>query len=138
MRLEMSRTAAAAGLTAAMTARTFYGLALDAPEAMNAAWLAAPLGAVLALPAVWLIIAGRGSRLLNAALLAGIALDASAAIEWTAFSESCLAFDHTSPVLLMLPLLLSVARCVWLGGDAVGGAARIWARVFLQIGRAHV
>ena len=132
MRLELSRSAATAGLLAALTARIFYGLALDTPEVMNAAWLAVPLGAVMAIPVVWLMAKGR-SRFMSGVLFLGIALDAAAAVEWTAFSESCLAFDHTSPVLLMLPLLLAVARCAWLGGDAVGGAARVWARLFILL-----
>lgn len=129
MRLELSRSAATAGLLAALTARTFYGLALDAPEVMNAAWLAAPIGAVLSLPVVWLM-ANRRSRFMSAVLFVFIALDAAEAVEWTAFSESCLAFNHVSPVLLMLPLLLAALRCAWLGGDAVGGTARIWTRLF--------
>ena len=135
MTLEPSRTAATASLAAALTSRLFYGLALDAPEAGNAAWLAAPLGLSLALPAVWLIcrIKGAARRWLSGLLCLAMAMDAAAGIEWTAYSESCLAFDHVPPLLMTLPLLLALARCIWLGADALGGAARIWARLFLLL-----
>ena len=73
MRLELSRSAATAGLLAALTARTFYGLALDAPEVMNAAWLTAPLGALMVLPVVWLMAKGR-SRLMSSVLFLALAL----------------------------------------------------------------
>lgn len=132
MRLEFSRTAVTASLMASLTSRLFYGLALDAPEAANAAWLAAPVGLVLALPVVWLACGMKppARRALAVPLFAAMAWDAAASIEWTAFSESCLAFDHISPVLMMLPLLLAVIRCAWLGADALGGAARFWVRLF--------
>lgn len=132
MRFELSRSAAAASLLAALTTQLFYGLALDAPEAANAAWMAAPMGLLLALPTLWLMdrLGVAQSRAFAALLFAGVALDAAGSIEWTAFSESCLAFDHISPVLLMIPLLLTVARCAWLGADAVGGAARFLAMLF--------
>lgn len=132
MRLEPSRTAATASLTAAMAIRLFYGLALDAPEAANAAWLAAPLGLLLALPLVWLTcrMDCRSMRALSLPLFVALALDAAASIEWTAYSESCLAFEHISPTWMTLPLLVALARVAWLGGDALGGAARFWVRLF--------
>lgn len=132
MRLEPSRTAATASLTVALATRLFYGLALDAPEAANAAWLAAPAGLLMALPVVWVARhMDRGARRwLSLPLFLLIALDAAAAVEWTGYSESCLAFDHVSPIFMMLPLLLALLRCAWLGGDALGGAARFWVRLF--------
>ena len=132
MKLEFSKSAATASLMAALASRLFCALSLDAPEAANAAWLAAPLGLALALPVVWLVCRMRAEarRALALPLCAMMALDAAASIEWTAYSESCLAFDHISPVMMMLPLLLAVTRCAWLGGDALGGAARIWAKLF--------
>lgn len=132
MRLELSKSAATAALLVSVTARLFYGLSLDAPEAANAVWLAAPLGLALALPAVWLSCKcpRRLRRLLALALFVPLAIDAVNTIEWTAYSESCLAFEHISPALMALPLLLAIARCCWLGMDALGGAARIWSGLF--------
>lgn len=135
MRLDFSRAAVTASLMAALTSRLFYTLALDAPEAANAAWIAAPTALLLALPAVWLAcrLKSAARRALALPLFAGMALDAATAIEWTAWSESYLAFDHVSPLLLMLPLMLCALRCAWLGGDALGGAARFWARLFAAL-----
>lgn len=132
MRLEPSRTAATASLTACLASRLFCGLALEAPEAANAAWLAAPLGLLLSLPPVYLACGLRpgARRALAGPLFLLLCMDAAATIEWTAYSESCLAFDHVSPLLMMLPLMLAVARCAWLGGDALGGAARFWIKLF--------
>ena len=135
MRLEFSRSAATASLTASLTARLLYGMTLDAPEAANAAWLSTLAGLLLSLPLTWLLcgVRGAGRRVLAGALFVGIALDAAASVEWTAYSESCLAFDHVSPTLMALPLMLAVARCAWLGGDALGGAARVWMRLFAAL-----
>ena len=132
MRLEWSKSAVRASLAAALAARLFCGLALDAAEAGNAAWMAAPLGLMLSLPILWLM-ARCPRRALAVPLCLGLILDAAAAIEWTAFSESCLAFDHVSPVWMTLPLLLVALRCAWLGGDAVGGAARFWFGLFAAL-----
>ena len=131
MRLELSGSATTAALSSAVAARLFYGLALDASEAANAAWLAAPVGFALALPVIWAFCkVGKGAaRPLASLLFVPLSLDAAAAIECTAFSESCLALQHASTAFLMLPLLLAMLRCAWLGGDAVGGAARISARL---------
>lgn len=132
MRLEMSESAASASLVAALTSRLFYGLTLDVPDAANAGWLAALAGLLLSLPAVWLICRLRPAarRTLALPLLMGLALDAARAVECAAYSESCLAFNHIAPALLTLPLLAAILRCAWLGGDALGGAARIWIRLF--------
>ena len=135
MRLEMSETAAFASLIAALTSRLFYGLTLDAADAANAGWLAALVGLALSLPPVWLICRLRPPvrRALDAPLLIGLALDAACAVECAAYSESCLAFNHVAPAFLMLPLLAAILRCTWLGGDALGGAARIWIRLFAAL-----
>lgn len=132
MKLEFSKSAATASLMAALASRLFCALSLDAPEAANAAWLAAPLGLALALPVAWAVCRMRAGarRALALPLSALMAVDAAASIEWTAYSESCLAFDHVSPVMMMLPLMLAAMRCAWLGGDALGGAARFWTRLF--------
>lgn len=135
MRLEMSESAAFASLIAALTSRLFYGLTLDAADAANAGWLAALLGLALSLPPVWLICRLRppARRALDAPLLICMALDAACAVECAAYSESCLAFNHVAPAFLMLPLLAAILRCTWLGGDALGGAARIWIRLFAAL-----
>ncbi len=132
MRLKMSRAAASAGLIAALTSRLFYGLTLDVADAANAGWLAALVGLALSLPAVWLIcrLGPVSRRALALPLLVALALDAARAVECAAYSESCLAFNHIAPALLTLPLLAAILRCAWLGGDALGGAARIWIRLF--------
>lgn len=133
MRLEFSKTAATAGLSLAMAARLFFGATLDAPEAANAAWLAVPVALALALPVIWLMCnhSQKTPRWFAALLFAGLALDAADTIEWTAYSESFLSFDHVPPLLLMLPLLLALLRCCRLGGDAVGGAARFHVRLLI-------
>ena len=135
MRLEMSRTAASASLIAALTSRLFYGLTLETADAANAGWMAALLGLALSLPPVWLMGRLRPPvrRVLALPLLFGVVLDAACAVECTAYSESCLAFNHVAPAFLMLPLLAAILRCAWLGGDALGGAARIWIRLFAAL-----
>ena len=84
---------------------------------------------------MWLICRLRPAarRALALPLLMGLALDAARAVECAAYSESCLAFNHLAPALLTLPLLAAILRCAWMGGDALGGAARIWIRLFAAL-----
>ncbi len=136
MNNKLSRSAATASAGAAVISRLFYGLMVDAPEVHNGAWLSALLGLILSLPVLWLICraAKRGRRpFLLCALLVSSALDAAGMLEATAFSESCVAFNHIPTVVLMLPLLLAVGRCLWLGGDALGASARVWMRAFVPL-----
>ena len=136
MKDELSRGAATANAVAAVVTRLFWGLMVDAPEVHNGAWLSVMLGSVLALPALWLIHRavkqGTGAPL-RIVLLIAIVLDAAGTLECTAFSESCVAFNHVPAVVLMLPLLLAVGRCMYLGGDALGASARVWMRAFVPM-----
>ena len=136
MENRLSRSSASASAGAAIISRLFYGLMVDAPEVHNGAWLSAALGLVLALPSLWLMYraAKRGRRsLLPLALMLSAILDAGGMLEATAFSESCIAFNHIPMPMLLLPLLLAAGRCLWLGGDALGASARIWMRVFVPL-----
>lgn len=136
MRDGLSRSSASASVGAAMISRLFYGLMVETPEVHNGAWLSALLGLGLALPVLWLIhrAAGRrGNPLLPWTLLLMAGLDAAEMLSATAFSESCVAFNPIPAPLLMLPLLLAAGRCLWLGGDALGGSARVWMRAFVPL-----
>lgn len=126
----ISRASAVSGVAAALISRAFYGLMVEGPALDNGAWLSILVGLALALPTLWLFRrgVGRSARLL---LAAALFVDAMKALEGAAFSESCIAFNHIPSAVLALPLLAAAARCLVLGGDAVGASARIWMRLFI-------
>lgn len=130
MKPTLSPPAAMAGAGAAVLARLFYGMCVEAPGSPGGAWLSALLGLLLALPAVrWARPLWCRPGPLAPALMALTAADAASVMEGTAFSESFLAFSHVAIPILMLPLALAALRVTFLGGNALGSAARVWMRV---------
>ena len=127
MKRTLSRSAAAASTGAAVLARVFYGLTIEAPDPMGGAWASALLGLMLSLPALWLLMrCKRHSAWLAPVFSALLLLDAASAMECAGFSASYLAFSHAPVAVLMLPLALAAWRCSALGGDALGASARVW------------
>lgn len=126
MKHVLSRSSASSGAGAAVLARLFYGLTVENPALQNGAWLAALVGLLLALPVLWLMLRQKNRpKSVMLMLLFLLLLDVAAAMECTAYSESCLAFAHVATVILMLPLALVALRCAWLGGEALGASARV-------------
>ena len=125
-------------MLSAVTTRVFYGTMADAPGVHNGAWLSAFLGAALAIPALYIIrksaIRAREASksdaaartFLCAAFAAALVLDAAKVLEGVAISAGCVIFERVAAQALVVPLLLVALRAIWLGGDAIGYAARAW------------
>lgn len=141
------RAAAAVMLSAALAVRLFIGMAVDHPVALNAAWMCPLIGFLIYLPLGLAI--GQCDRLGNAGtwenvrralpsfaakILEGIfalmlAYDAASSIRLTASSSNIIALGDVSVHLLIVPLMIVTAAVVWMGGDALGDAARIALRI---------
>ena len=132
MKLTFSRSSATAAAISAASARVFCALMLNG-DSPNGAWLSAILGAAIALPMLGLVrfahASGRGKVIAPVFALL-LAVDVASVVDLTAASAAFVEFEHVPPVLLALPLMLVALRATWLGADAVGGAARVWLRLF--------
>lgn len=134
MNRAVSFRAARAAATAAIVARLFLGLVVDAPTTHNGAWLSALLGALLAAPWVLSLRALRGCSdpahlPLHAALLGIVIVDAATVLSALTRSAGYLALDRSPALLLALPPALAALWCIWRGGEAVGNAATLALRV---------
>ena len=130
MRLSIPPQPARAAAMAAVAARVFLGLAVDMPAAQNGAWLSALIGGALALPWVYCVARCRPRRaLLSALLMIWTLIDLSAVLGALTRSAGYLALDRSSTLLLLVPAGLAALWGVWRGGDAVGYAATVWARI---------
>ena len=141
------RGAAIPLIATAMIMRMYWGLSLDFPYPLNAAWLCPLVGLVIYLPFAFALrqtaVMGNSSpwenlshRAPDAAMnvvAVGFALlliyDAAATVQLTALSSNVLALNDVSPTLLILPLALVILCMVRLGADALGNSARLWLRV---------
>ena len=134
MKRAISPRAARAAALVAIAARLFLGLVIDAPTTQNGAWLSAIIGCLLAAPLLFLLAHCRfKSVLLIAALGALAAVDAASVLFATSRSAGYLALDRSTVLLLSLPISLAALWALWRGGDAVGYAAMIWARIALAL-----
>ena len=130
MKLTISPKSACFAALAAVAARVFLGLMVDAPTTRNGAWLAAILGGLLAAPWVYCIGRCKPCRELLAVPLALLtALDAASMFAALARSAGYLALDRSPAVVLLLPTGIALAWCVLRNGDAIGYGAMIWARL---------
>ena len=129
---ELTRPSASAAVAAAVIARLFSGLMAETPDVHNGAWLSAVIGLAVALPVLFVMQRWK-MPLFRWALALFLIYDAYDVLENAAFSESFIAFDHMPVIVLMLPLVLAAARCVGLGGDALGAAARLWLIAFVPL-----
>ena len=135
MKLRISRRAAIAAAFAAVTARVFLDLALDAGQIHNGLWIAALLGALPVIPYLLCLDAVRSvphpmRRLLTLLALIVTALDASMVFASVARTFGWLAMDHVYGLVLTVPLALAALWCAFRNGDAVGYAAMLWIRIF--------
>lgn len=137
MKLSISRGSAVAAAFVAIAAKVFLENALNAPTTHNGAWLCPLIAALLVLPWIACIdilrprIArtGRRSLPLYAALLVILLLDAAENLTGIAQSAGYLSLDCLPPSVLALPVALALFWCLSRGGDAVGYAAMLWARL---------
>ena len=132
MRLRIPLSAARAATLAAVVARVFLGLSLQAPDAHNGAWLAALVGGLLALPLVNLmeLMRRRSHPMLCAALLLSTAADAAGVLSDTVRSAGYLALNRVAGPWLLLPVCAAVLWSIAKNGDSVGYAAMAFARLF--------
>lgn len=133
MKLCISFRAARAAALVAVTARLFMGLVVDAPTTQNGAWLCPLIGGLLAAPLVFLLSRKDMSPVLYVPVGALVLVDAASVLAATSRSAGYLALDRSPALLLSLPVAIAVLWCLWRGGDAVGYAAMIWARVALAL-----
>ena len=140
------RSAAAALIPAALVMRIFWGLSVDYPMAMNAAWMCPLIGFAIFLP--FACAAGQAARIgsgsiwentgsalphsvvvaLDAAAALLMLYDCAAAVRLTASSSNIIALNDVTVHLLAVPLAPLIAGAILLGGDAVGNSARLWLR----------
>ena len=136
MKLSISRAPARAAVLAAITARTFVTMTVDAPPTHNGAYLCPLIAAALALP--WLLcvralnrrLDARAVTALSAALLPLVLLDAAVTAGEITGSAGYLALDRVPERLLLLPVCAAALWCVFRHGNTVGYAAMLWARLF--------
>ena len=130
MTLAISGRPARAAALAAVAARLFLGLVVDAPTTQNGAWLSALIGGALAAP--WLIVVSK-FRLPGMVFFFPLGLwtlaDGANVLAAVTRSAGYLALDRSASLVLLVPLGLAILWCVWRNGDAVGYAAMIWARI---------
>ena len=141
------RSAALPLIGTAMTMRIYWGLSLDFPYPLNAAWLCPLVGLLIYLPfafalrqasalgnsSVWDNLSNRAPKPIMGVAAAGFSLiliyDAAASVQLMALSSNVLALNDVSPIMLVFPLALVILCAVKLGADAVGNSARLWLRV---------
>ena len=115
MKLSISRAPARAAVLAAITARTFVTMTVDAPPTHNGAYLCPLIAAALALP--WLLCVralnrrmdARAVTALSAALLPLVLLDAAVTAGEITGSAGYLALDRVPERLLLLPVCADAA-----------------------------
>ena len=130
MKLSISPRSARFAALAAVAARVFLGLSVDAPTTRNGAWLSALLGGLLAAPWVYCVCRFRPKRALLTAPLAVLSLlDAAGTFSVVTRSAGYLALDRSPALALLLPTGLALIWCVWRNGDAIGYGAMLWARI---------
>ena len=133
---------------AAVSTRLLMGVFLDLPWLYNAGWIAALGATLLCLPLG--LLADRVTRACPVGSIAGALEErAGRGVARSVFALLCLicvyetaatsrvlsntvrhvALAEASAISLLLPLLLVAMLCACFGGQAVGGAARIWLRV---------
>ena len=148
------RSAALPLIGTAMTMRIYWGLSLDFPYPLNAAWLCPIIGLIIYLPfafalrqasalgnsSPWENLSRHAPAPVMGIVAAGFAMllvyDAATAVRLMALSSNVLALNDVSPLLLILPLALVILYAVKLGADAMGNSARLWLRglpVFLIV-----
>ena len=134
-KLTVSERPARAAVRCAVAARLFLGLAVEMPATRNGAWISALIGGLLAAP--WLICLryarNRAAWPLRLSLVLIALPDAANVLAATVRSAGYLALDRASPALLAVPLGLAMLWSVWRGGDAIGYAGMIWARIALPV-----
>lgn len=143
MKYRISRSAAAAMFPAASSMHMFWGMAIDFPSALNAAWLCPLLGFLIASPLLFAVDqAGKTGaespfsivlgnlpacvqRVLQGLAALLMAYDLSAVMRLTASSSNIIALGDVTVHLLIVPLGIVVAVLVLLGPDASGNSTRI-------------
>ncbi len=130
MTLLISHRPARAAALAAVAARLFQGLVVDAPTTQNGAWLSALIGGMLAAPWMFVISKYRPRGALFIAPLGLYALvDSACVLAAVTRSAGYLALDRSASLVLLIPAGLAALWCMWRNGDAVGYAAMIWTRI---------
>lgn len=141
------RNSAASMISAALAMRLFTGLTVDFPAARNAAWMCPLLGFVIFLPLLfslrqcarigsgspWENMTGSLPRAIGIGLQSLFALvlayDAAAVLRLTASSSNIIALGDDTVHLLVVPLGITIAISIILGGNALGDSARISLRL---------
>ena len=109
MTLAISRRPARAAALAAVAARLFLGLVVDAPTTQNSAWLSALIGGALASPWVFIVSKYRPrGALFFAPLGLWTLLDSACVLAAVTRSAGYLALDRSASPVLLIPLGLSM------------------------------
>ena len=148
MKLKLPLSLARPLAFAAVTTRVLMGMSLDLPWLYNAGWAAALAAIVLCAPLG--MLADRVARACpQGGIAEALAAQAGQCVARPVFALLCLlciyetaatarvlsntvrhvALAEASAISLLLPLLLAAMLSAYFGGQAVGGAARIWLRV---------
>ncbi len=130
MRLSIASRPARFAALAAVAARLFLGLTVDAPLTHNGAWLSALIGGLLAMPWAFCVCRFKPRGKALPALLAILSiLDAAGVLSAVTRSAGYLALDRSPALALLLPTGIAALWCVWRNGDAVGYGAMLWVRI---------
>lgn len=144
---KFGRSSAASMISAALAMRLFTGLTVDFPVAHNAAWMCPLLGFGIFLPLLFSIrqcdCIGKDSpwenvsralpvlvkRIFQWVFALVLAYDAASVLRLTASSSNIIALGDDTVHLLVVPLGITIAAAILLGGDALGDSARISLRL---------
>ncbi len=130
MRLSIASHPARFAALAAVAARLFLGLALDASLTCNGAWISALIGGLLAQPWAFCVCRFKPRGKALPALLALLSLlDAAGVLSAVNRSAGYLALDRSPALALFLPTGIAALWCAWRNGDAVGYGAMLWVRI---------
>lgn len=134
---------------AAVTARIFYLIVIDAPETENSGWLAALIGALFSVPCIlgayFLMkkndssiekgvvgaIGNTGFRILCLILSLALVYETSALFTILTSSGAYATLYNMHKLLLLVPTSLAVIYACARGGNGIGGAAEAWIRIYL-------
>lgn len=146
---EITHTPMRALTLAAVTARIFYLIVIDAPETENSGWLSVLMGACLSLPAIlgayFLMkkngasvqsgirsaVGETGLRILSLFLSLALTYETAALFTILTASGAYATLYDMHKLLLLVPTSLAVIYACCKGGNGIGGAAEVLLRVYL-------
>lgn len=134
---------------AAITARIFYLIVIDAPVTENSGWLAVLMGAGLSAPSIIgayilmkknnssieqgarIALGNIGFRLFALVLSLALTFETASLFTILTSSGAYATLYNMHKLLLLVPTSLAVIYACSKGGNGIGGAAEVWIRIYM-------